>query len=281
MIYKILNRLIIELFGFMLKPFFGKKQYQPIFTFIHKKSLHGMNYGISDMNTNGELLVFDYLQKKYDRINNLVIFDVGANIGEYSTQIIRSFKNYNYNLYSFEPSKKTFSTLNENLNDSHIQLFNYGFSDIECYGTLFSNQELSGLASLYERKMTHFNIDFSKSEKIKLTTLDIFCLENAINKIDFLKLDVEGNELKVLKGAKNMLSKGGIKAIQFEMGGANIDSKTFFQEFWYLLSSNYNIYRILTNGLFEIKEYEENLEVFKTINFLAINKQNGVSDLLP
>ena len=54
------------------------------------------------------------------------------------------------------------------------------------------------------------------------------------------------------------------------MGGANIDSRTFFQDFWYLLSGKYKIYRIIKNGLIEVKGYEESLEIFKNINFLAI-----------
>ena len=68
---------------------------------------------------------------------------------------------------------------------------------------------------------------------------------------------------------KEMLEKNGIKAIQFEFGGTNIDSRTYFQDFYYLLKEKYNIYRILQDGLYEIKQYSELQEIFTTINYFA------------
>lgn len=88
-----------------------------------------------------------------------------------------------------------------------------------------------------------------------------------------MKLDVEGHELAVLKGGKQMLDDGKIHVIQFEFGGCNIDSRTYFQDFFYLLSPGFRIYRIVKDGLFPIEEYSEDLEVFKTTNYLCISKK--------
>jgi hypothetical protein len=82
-------------------------------------------------------------------------------------------------------------------------------------------------------------------------------------------LDIEGHELNALKGAKEMINKNAIDFIQFEFGGCNIDSRTYFQDFFYLLKNKFKIYRILTDGLFEIVEYKETHEVFITVNYLA------------
>ena len=49
--------------------------------------------------------------------------------------------------------------------------------------------------------------------------------------IDFFKIDVEGHEMDVLKGIGDKISN--IKLIQFEFGGCNIDTRCFFQDFWY------------------------------------------------
>jgi len=138
--------------------------------------------------------------------------------------------------------------------------------------TLYSNETGSGLASIYKRNLDHFDIAMNIEEKVTMRTLDSFCEENNIQKIHFLKLDVEGNELKVLDGAKNMVQAGAIDHIQFEFGGCNIDSRTYFQDFYYLLSGRYEIYRILKNGLFLIERYKETYECFITTNFLAIRK---------
>jgi Methyltransferase FkbM domain len=75
-------------------------------------------------------------------------------------------------------------------------------------------------------------------------------------------VDVEGNELNVLKGASEMIRKGNIDFIQFEFGGTDIDSRTFFQDFYYLLKDNYKIYRIYRNGLDPIRQYNQTQEIF-------------------
>ena len=69
-----------------------------------------------------------------------------------------------------------------------------------------------------------------------------------------------------------MISDKKINFIQFEFGGCNIDSRTYFQDFFYLLNDNYTIYRDLKNGLFEMPVYKETYEIFITINFLAVAK---------
>lgn len=80
--------------------------------------------------------------------------------------------------------------------------------------------------------------------------------------------------LKVLKGAKDLIGKNSIDFIQFEFGGANIDSRTYFQDFYYLLTPYYKIYRILKDGLIAIDAYKEIYEIFLTTNFLAILKKD-------
>lgn len=59
-------------------------------------------------------------------------------------------------------------------------------------------------------------------------------------------MDVEGHELDVLAGANEMISSGSIEYITFEFGGANIDSRIFFQDYYYFFDHyGYTIYRIL------------------------------------
>ena len=60
------------------------------------------------------------------------------------------------------------------------------------------DRENSGLASLYDRQLDYFGIDYSKSETVQLFTPDNYCAENNIDHIDFLKMDVEGHEIRRL-----------------------------------------------------------------------------------
>ena len=64
-----------------------------------------------------------------------------------------------------------------------------------------------------------------------------------------------------------------IKLIQFEFGGCNIDTRSFFQDFWYFFNDhNFKIFRISPLGLIEIKQYKEIYEHITTTNFLCLNK---------
>ena len=109
-----------------------------------------------------------------------------------------------------------------------------------------------------------------QAEEVSVNTLDGFCKKNNISTIDFLKIDVEGNEYKVLLGAQKMIKAGKISFIQFEFGGTDIDARIFFFDFFKLLSGNYNLYRILKNGLWPINHYKETDEIFFTTNYLAV-----------
>lgn len=67
-----------------------------------------------------------------------------------------------------------------------------------------------------------------------MTTGDQYCSENNIDRIDLLKIDVEGAEHLVLEGFKTMLAKGAIKVIQFEYGYASGDVKFLIKDYYAL-----------------------------------------------
>jgi hypothetical protein len=109
------------------------------------------------------------------------------------------------------------------------------------------------------------------AEEVRLRTLDAFCKEQCLSRIDFLKLDVEGNELNVLRGATRMIEAGAIGMIQFEFGEAQIGSRTFFRDIYGFLSPHYTVHRILGMGLSAVLEaYDVILEVYRTTNYLAM-----------
>ena len=251
----------------------GKKRFQRLFEYLFNTSLKGMNYGNGgDFHESGELNVLNYINEKLKSEKSLVLFDVGGNVGNYSKVLSEVF-NKKAKIHSFEPSKKTFLLFKETTNKiPNIIPNNFGMSDNENNQLLYTNKDGSGLASVYQRKLDHFGITMDMSEEIKLSTLDIYCKINDIDRINFLKLDIEGHELSALHGAIELINNKKIDYIQFEFGGTNIDSKTYFRDFYYLLNTNYKIYRILKDGLFEITSYKETYEIFSAINYLAIKK---------
>jgi len=251
----------------------GKKRFQKFFESLFHFSLRGMNYGNGgDFEESGELNVFSYINNKFKNEKSLIIFDVGGNLGNYSKTLSLFFKT-KATIHSFEPSKKTFELFkNTTKGFQNIIPNNFGFSDKESCQIIYSNGVASGLASIYHRNLDHLGISMDMQEEIKLSTIDSYCRMNNIDRINFLKLDIEGHELNALNGAKEMIEGGKIDIIQFEFGGCNIDSGTYFQNFFYFLKDKYKIYRILKDGLFEILTYKETYEIFITINYLAVRK---------
>lgn len=251
---------------------YGKTFAQPYWVRLHHAALRGLNISVSHLpNVNGEerfIKRFLALQPEAE----LVVFDVGANVGKYA-QCILDNRSRNVSLFCFEPSRATFEQAQSNLAlYENVELYNFGFSDEEATVPLFSNGVGSELASVYQRELAHHNITLNQVEHIELKTLDEFCQNKNITHIDLLKLDVEGHELSVLCGAKNMLSQRGADFIQFEFGGTNIDSRTFFRDFFLLLNPDYRICRVVSDGLTQIDKYNESLEIFIYTNFVAVSR---------
>ena len=234
--------------------------------FSHYLSGVGSGGGVQ---SSGEKSVLDFLTSEREPY---CIFDVGANKGQYLNMVFKELQNREFMIHSFEPSKYTFDLLQKNSPESaKVILNNLGLGKNIGEFTLYSNEQGSGLSSLTKRKLDHFNIDFSESEKIRITTLDNYCFENGIKHIHLLKIDVEGHELDVLNGANKMFAAQSIDVVTFEFGGCNIDTRTFFQDFYYFFKEKkMQLFRITPSGyLFPIRKYKEQYEQFITTNFIA------------
>ena len=229
----------------------------------------GSGGGVS---SSGEQAIFQVLQQRIKP--PYCIFDIGSNKGQFLQLILDSISVNDFSIHCFEPGHETFSILVEaSKKDKRIKLNNIGLGKEKSEAVLHYDSAGSGLASLTKRKLDHFNIDFSKEEKVKIDTIDNYCSENAIEHIHLLKIDIEGHELDALAGAKEMFASKSIDIVTFEFGGCNIDTRTFFQDFWYFFhEANFRIFRITPSGyLYPLKSYKEIYEQFRTINFIAIS----------
>jgi FkbM family methyltransferase len=257
----------------LLNRFFGKKQFYRVFLVLKNIGLEGLNYRNADIKTNGEIFLITQIARYYRSAAELILLDVGANVGNYSKTLAGAFNEKSL-IYSFEPFSTPYSKLEEvALQHQNIKPNKLGLSDKEEELTIYSNDEFSEVGGVYNRNLIPNKVSFNKKELNRFTTIDLFAKENKISHIHFLKIDVEGHEFAVLKGATELLEKRKIDFIQFEFGSGNYFSKTYFFDFYALLSPNYNLYKLLKNGSVEIKEYNADLEMQILSNFVAIDKR--------
>ena len=130
------------------------------------------------------------------------------------------------------------------------------------------------MSGFYDREILREKVKLNHEKiVVNVNTLDSFCLENLVSHIDFLKIDTEGEELNVLKGASSLLKNKLISVIQFEYGGCYIDSETTLKEVYNLLVKHgFEIFRISPKGLIKIGKWKEQIENYKYCNYLAVLK---------
>jgi len=173
----------------------------------------------------------------------------------------------------FEPANSLFNQLNTQFfEDDLVYVLPFAVSDERGKGCLYFDKDGGELASLTKRRLDHFNIYFDLSENVDVIRFEDYWNTNLQRRvIDFVKIDVEGHELAVLRGMGQAINF--IKAIQFEFGGTCIDAKIYFQDFWYFFKEhNFEIYRFTFLGLFRIATYREIDETFIKTEFLAVRK---------
>lgn len=265
-------KILISLIAFI----FSNKVGQNLLEFIAKGANLLMGIGLgTGVDSSGEEAIFKKLiASNSNNKSHLIIFDIGANKGQFLNLANTSLQQYKkFSIHSFEPSKYTYNILTENApKGKNIVLNNFGMGIKESILTLYYDEFASGLASLTKRELGFINRDFNKSEEVFIKTVDDYCFTNKIIKIDLLKIDVEGHELDVLIGARKMIEEKKVNMISFEFGGCNIDTHTYFKDFYLFCAKNkYKIYRITPSGyFFLIEDYKEIYEQFRTTNFLAV-----------
>lgn len=233
---------------------------------VEMQNIQGKGSGGFSVDIEAKIAI-DFLSRR--NIEKLVVLDIGANTGTYSEAILKIAPQTT--IFAFEPSSAARKKLeNKFLGNSSVRIVPFAVGNSISTETLWSDMPGSGLGSLTKRKLEHINVDFNHSESIEVTTLDSW--SDSTNIVPHLiKMDVEGHELDVLKGGHKTLAFA--QVVQFEFGGCNIDTRTFFQDFWYLLTAaGFAIYRISAAGPIHISHYTEREECFRTTNYLAVRE---------
>jgi FkbM family methyltransferase len=161
-----------------------------------------------------------------------IVVDVGANIGSFTLAAHRALPDRR--ILAFEPASRTFAQLKKNIAP---------FQNILVYQTVLGSQSCSTSLKIEEDSV--FNALIAKGQKVdphaqteivSVKTLDAAMRESGLISIGLLKTDTEGFDAEVLKGARDLLSAGAIKAVFCEVTFHADDMRhTAFSEVWELL----------------------------------------------
>jgi len=222
----------------------------------------------------------DWLQRYLSPLLDPIIFDVGANVGNYTAEVFTV--NSSARVYAFEPHPKNIEQLTQLLGPllaggGDLSVTPAAVGDSSGRLDLYDRRESDGSshASLYQKVIEDIHHTESVKRTVDVITLDDFCAEHGIDHIDLLKIDTEGNELKCLLGASQLLANRAIDAIQFEFNEMNIVSHATFKDFWDLLR-DYSFARLLPRGrLLPIQSYSPLVcEIYAYQNIIAV--RNGL-----
>jgi len=233
------------------------------------------------------------LLKLFNPKDKLIVFDIGACEGEESIRYSRIFPNAF--VYCFEPLPKNQKRIVENLkkyNINNVRLIDAALSDEdgECEFHVSSGHPETESKSLdwdFGNKSSsllppdkHLDrvpwLKFEEKIKVPTRTLNSFLLKNKIQEVDFVHMDVQGAELKVLKGAGKQIEK--IKAIWLEVADVSLykgqATRNTIESF--MKESNFYLVKSLVEGEVGDQMYL-NKRYFKTISFLSFTKHFHLS----
>jgi FkbM family methyltransferase len=226
-------------------PFvFSRPAAQPVNRALFRIAAIGMGVSSFDGTQSDERR---FLRRIAGQNRNPIVLDVGANSGQYAKLVRDEIPGAE--IYSFEPHPVAFARLQVAAGALGIHAVNVGVGSAEGTAELHDYEQDPGSthASLIPGVIEQLHHGMSKSIPIQIITIDSFVAAQAFKHVDLLKVDVEGFELEVLKGARALIEAGSVNAIQLEFNEMSVLSRTFIQDFASALPG-YRLHRLLRNG---------------------------------
>lgn len=250
---------------------FGRKAFYQLNLGLLRLAVHGIGFGNLSAGriSPGE----DRLVRRLVTIPNLHVLDVGAYEGEYSTRLRRLSPTAK--VWAFEPNPTTYQRLYEVAAKEGFTAIKAGMSDRPGKLRLYDYHENldragSSHASLYGEVFERIHHAPAETVEVDLMTVDAFIEGQGIPHLNLLKVDAEGHELAILRGAREAITSHRVDIVQFEVNEMNVMSRVFFKDFYDVLPE-FVFYRMVHDGLAPIGPYQPRThELFFLQNVVAI-----------
>lgn len=211
--------------------------------------------------------------KLLNKLDKGYVLDIGANIGSYSKVVLEET---HHNVVAFEPLSEAYSYLKalETKYGDRILTENFGIGDKNTVSTIYYSKDALSHASFSKevQEISYLKKDSKIEDKIEIKTLDSYLLEKPLNlEVVLLKIDVEGFEEEVLKGASNMLMNPKPKMIQIEYNLHQLYKRQTLHSL-HAYIKDYLIFQMLPFGLIRRDEKDPLSNFYAYSNFLFVRE---------
>lgn len=228
--------------------------------------LRGYSY---DFDRNGERRLLEALS----RVQVRTVFDVGANVGDWSLAAARALPSAT--IHGFELSPRTFKTLQARLQGERFRVNNRGMGresgtiSFKDYGENSTVNTILTNATYHDARLD------AVMSTAELVSGDDYCREQGIDFIDLLKIDVEGADHLVLEGFLPELRAKAIRVVQFEYGYTHGDAKFLMRDFCELFASHGYVVGRLTQRGVAFSPWNYKMNDFRSgPNYVAVRKDD-------
>jgi FkbM family methyltransferase len=228
------------------------------------RSVIGYHLGRScDPNTNGEAWFAELVAPRVS-----VFIDVGANVGNWTGMMLRKVPTFRVALL-YEPSDQAVAALNRRfVDDPNIEIIQAAVGDRVANSMKFFGEPNAGEMSSLIRGVSSAT---ATAKNVRVTTLDAEVDHRRLEYVDLIKIDAEGYDLHVLRGASNLVGNRRVGFVQFEYNSSWCNAgSTLTAAFQFLQSARYQVFLLKQDRLVEF-DYQRYGDFFAYSNFVAVS----------
>lgn len=225
--------------------------------------------------SNGEAQMQQWLLDAYAGEQPLTVLDVGANVGQWCTSLLDAAQARGaatLQVHSFEPMPATHARLRAAVQahpaGSRVRLVQAALSDAPGKAQMHEFEEGGVTNSLHADPFMR-----GKPVNVQLDTVDGYCAREGIRTVHMLKVDAEGHDLAVVRGAIGMLREGRVKVAQVEYNVRWVYSRTYLKDAFDLIEGlPYRLGKLTSGGVEFYDAWHPELERFFEANYVIVHR---------
>ena len=225
----------------------------------------------NDLHTNGESSLQRWLLRFAPPGQRIHVIDVGANVGRWSAAMLAAAvsagRAADLDLHAFEPSAYTFQRMESALHGREVTLHQMAVSDRAGWSRLHVMAPGAGTNSLHTPPDGRV---VQSTEEVPVTTLDYYAATAGLGELALVKIDTEGNDFSVLRGARGLFASQRIAVAQFEYNHRWIAARCYLRDAFELLTPlGYRIGKLTPGGVEFYPGWDPELETFVEGNYVV------------